>query len=294
MVVEPEQENNSEPPNVPLVADIPPAGYFALDQLREKLQVRPPDEIVDWLNLMVYGDPGAGKTWLAGTAEDDPRTSPVLYLDCEGGVTTIRHRRNIEVVPVRSIPQLEDIYNLLYYSIDSETGKIPYGTVVIDPITELADLDMRTIMKQAYQAKPETVDIDVPSPREYGKNRNHIRLIVRGFRDLPCHVILTATAGRDQDSSTPPIISYHPGFAGKMVREIPGFMDIVGYLYADATTGEVVRRLQVQGTRRIQAKDRTNRLGGVVLNPTIPMIWDMIQAEGENSTSENDIESLVD
>ena len=271
----------------------------ALDALRAKLQVRPPDAIVDWLNMLVYGDPGVGKTWLAGTAADDPRTSPVLYLDCEGGVTTIRHRRDIEVVPVRSIPQLEDIYNTLYYSIDPNTGKIPYGTVIVDPITELADLDMRTIMKAAFQAKPDVVDIDVPSPREWGKNRNHIRLIVRGFRDLPCHVIITANAGRDQDNSTPPIVSYYPGFAGKLKTEISGFMDIVGYLYPDATTGEIVRKLQVTGTRRIQAKDRTDRLGGVVVNPTIPMLWNLISAdnpinEGVTIDNENQIEALVD
>ena len=267
-----------------------------LDALREALQVRPPDEIVDWLNILVYGDPGVGKTWLAGTAADDPRTSPVLYLDCEGGVTTIRHRRDIETVRVRSIPQLEEIYNKLYYAIDSRTGKIPYGTVIVDPITELADLDMRTIMKETHAAKPETTDIDVPSPREWGKNRNHIRLIVRGLRDLPCHTILIAHAGKDQDSSTPPIISYYPGFSGKLKVEISGFMDVVGYYYPDTTTGVIVRKLQVTGTRRIQAKDRTDRLGGVIENPTIPMLWDMISDDPKTNTeaNENGNESLVD
>src|SRR5262252_6723717 len=112
-------------------ASTEPSNVVALDELRQKLQVKPPDEIVDWLNILIYGDPGVGKTWLAGTADDDPRTSPVLYLDCEGGVTTIRHRRSIEVVRVRSIPQLESIYNTLFYSIDPSTGKIPYGTVIV-------------------------------------------------------------------------------------------------------------------------------------------------------------------
>jgi phage nucleotide-binding protein len=241
--------------------------------------------------MLVYGDPGAGKTWLAGTADDDPRTSPVLYLDCEGGVTTIRHRREIDVVPVRSIPQLEDIYNKLYHSIDQETNSIQYRTVVIDPVTELADLDMRTIMKAAYASKPETVDIDVPSPREWGKNRNHIRLIVRAFRDLPCHLIITAHANKKEEENQP--TKYFPGFAGKLATEIPGFMDIVGYLYAESKTGTVQRKMQVQGTRRIQAKDRTSRLGAVVTDPTIPMLWDMISEDDVSRSTLDSTEETI-
>lgn len=267
--------------------------------LRESLQVKPPDEIVNQLNLLVYGEPGVGKTYLAGTADDDPRTSPVLYLGCgDGSITTIRNRASIDAKEVRSITQLEEIYNTLYHSIDPVTNRIYYSTVIIDPITEVTDLDMRTIMKAAYQQNPERVDIDVPSPREWGKNRNHTRLIVRAFRDLPCHTIVTAQLGTSQEEGQP--MKYFPGFAGKLKTEIPGLMDVVGYLYADATTGETVRKMQVVGTRRVQAKDRTARLGNMVENPTIPMLWDMIQlnepvAQPEpEPDSDTNIESLVD
>jgi phage nucleotide-binding protein len=241
------------------------------DDLRESLQVQSPDEVVDWLNVLIYGDPGAGKTWLAGTAEDHPDTNPVLVLDVEGGVTTIRHRK-VDVIPVRSMPQVEKIYNKLYHSI--ENGRIYYRTVVLDSLTELADLDMRFIMKEAYERNPEKVDIDVPSQREWGKNRSHIRRIVRAFRDLPCHVIMTASVATLQEEGQP--TRYFPGFAGKLRTEVPGFMDIVGYLYSENKTGVINRKLQVVGTRRVQAKDRTSTLGGSLENTTISEIWNHI------------------
>lgn len=246
-------------------------------ELRASLQVAPPSAIVDWINLLAYGDPGCGKTYLCGTAMDEPRTTPMLFLDCEGGVTTLRKRKNLDVVPIRSIDQLVEIYNKLFYSIKSD-GTMYYKVVAIDPLNELADLDMRIEMKKAKDANSDKVDIDVPSPREWGKVRNHMRLIIRGFRDLPCHVIFTAHVGQQQDANQP--VKYFPGFSGKLKTEVSGFMDIVGYMYNDTSTGVLVRKMQFEGTRRIQAKDRTGALGGSIDDPSIPKIWSII--EGTN------------
>src|SRR5215831_206368 len=218
-------------------------------ELAEKLQVRSPTEVVDWINMLIYGEPGVGKTYLCGTAQDHPDTAPVLYLDIDGGVTTLRHRTTLDVKPVRSIEKIKagfnkeemlginEIYEMLYNSIDRETGKIPYGTVVIDRLDELADIDMRYIMRDAFNRKPETVDIDVPSPREWGINRSHIRKLVRAFRDLPCHVIFVSGVTVFQEEGQP--TKYSPGFAGKLRNELPGFVDIVGYYYNDNISGEL-------------------------------------------------------
>jgi hypothetical protein len=242
--------------------------------LRDKLQVKPPSEIIDWLNLLIYGEVGAGKTWFGGTADDDERTRPLLVIDTEGGITTLRHRPEVDVVTLRSLPELEKLHNDLYHSI--EDGSIYYKTLMIDSLPELADLDMRTIMKEAYSKNPDKVDRDVPSPREYGKSRVHMRAIVRAFRDLPCHTIFTAQVGSFQEEGQP--TKYFPAFTGKMKTEIPGFMDIVGYLQPEVEPGSgvIVRKLQVQGTRRVVAKDRTSALGNMVENPTVPMIWDLV------------------
>src|SRR5215831_14054921 len=240
--------------------------------LREALSVRAPSEIVEWLNILLYADPGVGKTYQIGTCADDPRLSPVLLFDAEGGVTTLRHKSTVDVIPVRSIPELEDKYNKLYHSISN--GSMYYKTVAIDTLDELADLDMRFIMKAAYARNPDKVDIDVPSPREWGINRSHVRKLVRAFRDLPAHVIFTAHVGVEHEENMPP--KYFPGFAGKLRQEVPGFCDIVGYMSNDTTTGVLERRIQFQGTRRVVAKDRTSALGELVTDPSMPKLWDLI------------------
>lgn len=245
--------------------------------LRDSLQVKAPAEAVTWLNFMIYGEAGVGKTFLCGTAEDHKDTNPVLFLDVDGGVTTLRKRKGIDVKPVRSIPELNDVYEKLFNSIDAKTQKLDYyRTIVIDRLDELADIDMRFIMREAYNRNPDRVDIDVPGPREWGINRSHIRKLVRAFRDLPAHVIFVAGVGSQADEAQP--IKYFPSFAGKLRAELPGFVDIVGYYYNDNTTGTLHRHLQFQGTKRVVAKDRTSSLGEKLIDPTIPMIWDLINA----------------
>lgn len=247
-------------------------------EIRELLGVKPPDEIVQWFNFFVYGDAGVGKTHLMGTAAQDPRMSPVLVIDVEGGMATLHKAKNIDVKVVRSMKDLEVVGNELFKSV--QDGSMYYKTVGVDSLTELADLDMRTVMKEAYARNPEKVHPDVPSPREWGIVRNHIRLIVRHFRDLPCHCVWTGHVGvvqADVEKAIP--AKYFPGFAGKLAREVPGFMDFVGY-YSQKTRGEeVLRTLQFQGTDRVIAKDRLSCFGGLVENPTLPMLWDMVERE---------------
>ena len=134
--------------------------------------------------MLLYGDPGVGKTHLCGTAMDHPETAPVLYLDVDGGVTTLRNvkigRESCTQIddPNPETPGINQIYEKLFASITKdEQGNQRvehYKTVVIDRLDELADVDMRYIMRAAYQRNPDKVDIDVPSPREYGINRSHI------------------------------------------------------------------------------------------------------------------------
>lgn len=248
--------------------------------IRELLQVQPPDAFVDWVNALFYADPGGGKTWLCGTADDSEETSPVLILDVEGGLTTIRHRERVDAVPIRSENDIVEVYNKLYHSI--KDGKMYYKTTCIDSLTELASLIMKVTMDIAYNANPDKVVKEVPSPREWGIVREKMRKIVRGFRDLPCHVIYTAHVSYQQDEGQP--IKMFPGFAGKLRQDIPGFMDIVGYMYSENDGGEVTRKVQFAQTRRVVAKDRTSALGDFMDNPTIPMIWDLISNSNTHFT----------
>ncbi|MEM4409565.1 MAG: AAA family ATPase, partial [Candidatus Caldarchaeum sp.] len=148
--------------------------------------------------------------------------------------------------------------------------------VVIDSLTELQKLDMRAIMEAQYRKRPDTTDIDVPSQREWGKSIEHIRRVVRAFRDLEANTIFTALMSDSKDDVTGQV-TYFPALPGKLKVEVAGFLDIVGYLYVVIDSDkEVYRKIQFTQTQRVVAKDRTSCLGDSLQDPTIPKMWSLI------------------
>lgn len=243
--------------------------------LREKFGAKPPDQSVEFANLLIYGDPGVGKTRLAGTAGDGEDTGPAIIADVEGGVITLRKQKSVEVVQIRTMKQFESLVNALA---DDSEGY--YKTFILDGITELQKLDMGTVMKEAKaKAKnPDNVDIFVPSPREWGISGERLRMILRVARDLKMHTIFTALEAQETDQQTD-ITRFYPSIPGKLKNELSGFFDIVGRLEAKSVPGkpgEVIRTLQTAKTNRVAAKDRFDVLPAVMENPTIPEIWKLI------------------
>lgn len=234
-------------------------------------EVTSPDAL-SYLNMLVFGMPGAGKTYLAGTAQDHPMTSPVLLLDVEGGTITLRDRKDIDVIQVRSPEDVSRIHN----SLRTENNGY-YKTVVIDSLSELQDVDLAAIMRRMVQSRPDR-DPDIPDQREWGQSRVHMRKIVRYFRDLPMNTIFTALVYENKDPQTGQV-TLHPNLPGKLRIEVPGFLDVVGYLYTTIDGEEVTRTIQFQQTRKVIVKDRTSAFGRKMDNPTIPAMWDLLHPE---------------
>lgn len=231
--------------------------------------------------MLPYGEPGVGKTRLAATALDHAELRPVLHLDVDGGISAVRTRHDLEVKQVRSMDQMREIHNMLYQSVDwnAEKPQVPFRTVIIDTISELAKLDMRVIAKAAHDSNPRQHEY-VPSQREYLIAGERMREIVRAFRDLPCHTIFCCHSGDGKDNSNATV--FFPQFSGKLRHEIAGFLDIVGYMTADTEKDGFINYMQVRKTKRVAAKDRTDCLGegGIITMPTLPDIFDTIKEAG--------------
>lgn len=244
----------------------------AIKPISERLVIGTAADAVEYISLFMYGDPGAGKTRLASTAQDHEDTSPVLFLDIDGGTTTFRKRRDIGVIKVRDLASLVKIHEEL------EIDAGGYKTVVLDSLSELNKLDLRAIMKhaKATSSNPDKIDIDVPSPREWGKVSEHMRTIVRAYKNLPMHSIFTAHMHAEHENAKDqegPILIRPELQPKKMKTQLPGFTDIVGYLYTEEKGANVTRRMQFAKTKKVLAKDRFDCLGDVMDNPTIPLIW---------------------
>jgi hypothetical protein len=235
-----------------------------------------------YLNVLVYGKSGLGKTTLAGSADAVPSMRPVLFVDVEGGTESLRHSYpDVDVVRVTTWEEMQALYNELH------SGRTEYQTVVIDSLTEVQKFNMYTLMKKVVEEHPDR-ELEVPSVREWGISLEQLRRFVRGFRDLPMNVIFTALEKGDQDKRSGLTI-VKPSLNGKLADEAAAFLDIVLYYYIKRVTidGEQIdKRFLLSGATDTHiAKDRTGKLPNPIEDPTMKVLVDAINGKASTNTN---------
>ena len=252
------------------------------------LDVSSPNEAKGTISALIYGNSGVGKTVLAASASVVEQMSPVLILDFEGGVLPLRSfYPDVDVVRAKTWKDMQNIYA------EARKGNLEYNTIILDSMTELQKFSMNSIMERVVKEDPER-DPDIPSMREYGKNLEQMRRIVRLFRDLPVNTLFTAHAAQEtygKAERTRTKIS----LTGKLADEIAGFMDLVLYLYVKTKNKEEVRAVLSQQREDIIAKDRTTRLPKVIEAPTMADIYKYCFENVEPPVeAEDELADLVD
>jgi phage nucleotide-binding protein len=248
-------------------------------------------EVTNPIKMLVYAPPGYGKTYLAGTAVGDKRLMPMVLADFEGGVRSIKskvvqvttddfktHRPSIDKITVLRIKRWAD-FDVLYEVLDSPDN--PYKSLFIDSLSELNYQNLQENVAVAARGD-RGHDPDVPERQDYLRSGVQMRKLIRVFRDLEMHTIFTAQAADKENPQTKRQQAV-PNLTGKLSAEIPGLVDIVGYLGIvddEDESGEPVsyRSLLVQPTGRFMAKarDEEGRLGDAVDRPTLPKILDLL------------------
>lgn len=229
-----------------------------------------------YLKIFLYGPWGAGKTYLAGTAEDCEPFRDVLFVDAESGDMTLEARwPNMVVAPIHDFGQLARVHDYLklHHRIrragtdadllehenrfwdDSVETPHHFNTVVIDSLSEVQGFLHYNLMG----VDVDTVSLDEDLPKtgwdEFNLSIHKMRQVVRAFRDLPMNVILVAGEMEKSDEGR---IRLSPNFEGKLTSELPGFMDVVGRMVAGEPDekGVVHRRLYLSNGRNFKAKSR--------------------------------------
>lgn len=261
------------------VIGVPIAG----SNIREILGVSDEPEIFDWLKILIYAEAGVGKTELLGTVEDVPEEFlPAILLDVERGAMTIRHRKRIDKVKVRTMAKMDLVHNELR----KQGLPFYYRTIMVDNCTELEKIEMSEIMKLAHSKNPQQ-DINVPSPREYGISNTKMAKYLRAYKDLECHLLCTAWSRAIKDKEGH-VLGWEPDLGAAQIRSHgPGYFDIVGYMTARKPQGQPVeRKIQFLKTDKVAAKDRSKALPDVMDDPTIPKIWELIDASNKAIASQ--------
>lgn len=241
-----------------------------------------PQIFTDKMNILIYGDPGSGKTHLAGTAQDVPSMADVHVFNIDGGIMTLASRGDIHATDIHSVDDLEqELFKIANHDPKYATTK----TVVIDNVTELQTLALESQTMQNFKdrvKKNKNYTIDEVYLEDYGVAGKRLARILRGFRDLPIHVIYICHKKDKMRQGTNTLEESKPNLTEKLATAVMGYMDFVWYLYtADEPMGdeehgywtETHRYLLTQPMNNYAAKTRgsdfASRIGAVIRDPNM-------------------------
>lgn len=102
----------------------PSFDYGNLSHMIPMMGLRPIETVYNWMNVLIYGPYGDGKTHLAGTAALVSEMRDILYVSLEGGEKTLRtiakicRENNIDpscimVMPIQTFKQYAQLYETL-------------------------------------------------------------------------------------------------------------------------------------------------------------------------------------
>lgn len=225
------------------------------------LKIEKLEERQQFVNMLVYGESGVGKTTFASSA---PR--PILWLESEGGTSSIGDKKDIDIARVTSLDTYREALQMLLGQPDA------YKTVVLDSFTETQAGILKEIMRAAV-AQDDSRDEFSPLFSEWGRLTGVMREIARGFRDLPMHTIITALQREDTDELTGRV-KVRPRLSPALADELPGYMDAVGYLYAK---GDVIDKKAAAADGEESPIERI-----MLLRPTIKHVAKLRAPKGSN------------
>lgn len=183
------------------------------------------------LRALIFGPFGAGKTHFLGTAQLDERTYPALYMNFDGGDSTLAGL-DIDEVKVRDWDDFNKVYAYLAKGTD-------YKTLLLDSLSETHVFALMEILADVANTRdPDRLEI-----QDYGKASVQMRRLIRYFRDLPYHFIATSQDKTDKEARVGSVKK--PALAGQMADEAPGLFDVCGYL----TIASVKREVEEDGKK---------------------------------------------
>lgn len=220
---------------------------------------------------LVYGPPGSGKTTLAGSMA---RRHKTLGISAESGLLSLQNIRDeqghlipIDYVNIEKFEDMEDAFKFLHHG----KGKGVYEACFIDSLTEIQKVCKDHIMEQAKKEQMEM--------RDWGTLAMKIERMVRSFRDLPIHVLVTALEETEVDKLTGEI-RVLPSLQGSVQKQLPAYFDEVLYAYAkEVGEGEdrrIRHHLLTRNSGKYIGKDRSGKLPQVIVDPDWGKIHDLI------------------
>ncbi len=264
------------------------------------------DDNTEFLSILWWGREGTGKTTdlarIAATKmiEAGHTRGRVLIVNAEGGAkrTPLRHHgidtSIIDVYPAPGGKLTFEGLERLFYKLQADLDADPHSWAAVgwDSITAIFQKLLDDVIEEEMRKQAEILqrarkgrggrsgnitlrDRFETDGDDYAKMSNQLRLLLRKYRTLPCHLLITALERRDEDKKKRGAarIQYGPAVNPAIATDLLGYMDIVirtdvldsGVYYGRTTPTEDAR-----------GKDRMFSLPVEMVDPTFDRVYEYI------------------
>lgn len=228
-----------------------------LDSMTNMVDVKP------LARIMLYGNPGAGKTVLGmKMAQSLRKDGQILYIDTAQGFTTLAMNErwqylteNTKRLPFDGVRQL----NVLAEAINSDERFNNFTVIVIDETNTVAERDLALVARLRVKEKKSSDPNEVSWP-DRNISYNRVKEMITNLQDLNIHIIHLAHARIDKDSVNIEITQ--PSFGPSQVSPILAPLQLVGFVHTIEEKGKQLEyRIQCRESRQIIAKTQFDQLG---------------------------------
>lgn len=239
----------------------------------------------DFVNILYYGDGGTGKTTDLAHLANKGR---VLMVNAESGIKA-RPLKNlgVDISNIELFPRPGQ--DLTYDSLEAEFIRVKqaldadptsYVGIIWDSLTEIYQKLLNNIVDEAY-AKAQRIGKDRDpffiDRSDYGVMTQQVRILIRNYRDLPCHFGVSALERRDVDDDGS--VKYGPSMSPALANDVFGYMDLVVHTSQQDIGGEVEFVGAFQPYSKYRAKDRFGVFPRKMVDPTYDRVIDYVTGD---------------
>jgi len=202
--------------------------------------------IKSYVKALIYGQAGSGKTRFCA---DSPLP---FYFDFESSTETLRHWSKYKDIPVKKPHNVEELRKDVLLAVKDPTVE----TIIVDTITTSLDYYLRQHMDAVANKRDKYSLYEA----DY-KYATQVFTDLFGFlQDAPINVVIIGHERVSIDPESNRINGIYPDITPRLQQAVTRLVNVVGYMQAipAGIKGDTVRRLYVNRTNIIEAKNRLN------------------------------------
>ena len=221
---------------------------------------KPVGETPSYVKMLLYGQAGAGKTRFCA---DAPKPA---WWDYESSTETLRNSPGYLDIPVKKTREVKELISDIKDAISS----VDVETIVIDSITTCHDYFLRKHVTALVNdpKKVNRTDKYTLFEADYKYATQVFTDLFGVLQDAPINVVMIGHERLVRDPDTGLVTEIFPDITPRLQQAVTRLVNVVAYMEAKPSSKGTERKLYLNRTSKIEAKNRLNIQETFLVNPS--------------------------